>query len=85
MGAKNSSAKLIEQICEVQRDNRHLTWYDKLSSEDRELTDAVLEQVASQQLAPNTIARKLKEHIDSNVTITTIAKWMRAHVNKQND
>lgn len=85
MAAKNSSTKLIEQICEVKPDNRHLTWYDKLSHEDRELTDAVLEQVASQQLAHNTIARELKKHIDSPVTVPTIAKWMRAHVNKKID
>ena len=77
MAANNK--QLVEQICAVPPDKRCRTWFDRLSAKDRQLTEAVLQHVISQQLSSNTVARELKRHIDCKVSPTTIAKWMRAH------
>lgn len=75
-----SSEDLVRTICDLPRDRRHVTWYERLSEADRKLTDEVLQNVITQQIAPQPVARELRRHISTRVTTATIAKWMRNHV-----
>ena len=81
MAAKKSQS-LVDQICDVQPRSGQL-WVTRLSPDDRELAEAVLKRVVDNSLPAYSIARELKKHIQTSVGHSTIAKWMRSHVNSE--
>ena len=66
----------IDKLCDVTRRVKR-TWLETLTAEQQEECCQVRDRVNAENLPARTVARNVIEHFELNVTIQTVAKWLR--------